>query len=72
MVGCVSTNKLLSSDAATLYYSLYSTSKYVDAYNQAFIICKLNKEQTDKALSELQQLDLIEIKTSIRKKKQKV
>jgi hypothetical protein len=65
------TNKLLSREASILYYSLYSTTKYVDLTKQA-VSYKLTGEQTTKAIKELQELDLIETKTSIRKKKQKV
>ena len=65
-MGITLTDKLLSKDAATLYYSLYSTSKYVDLIN---VSCKLTPNQTSKAIVELEELDLIQVKTSIRKKK---
>lgn len=74
MVGCMSTitlvDKLLSKEAATLYYNLTSSSKYVDLISHS-VSCRLTHEQTNKAIKELQELDLIETKTSIRKKKQK-
>lgn len=65
------TNQLLSKEAAILYYSLYSTTKYVDLIKQA-VSCRLTPNETSNAIKELQELDLIETKTSIRKKKQKV
>ena len=64
------TNQLLSKEAATLYYSLYNNNKYVDLISQA-VSCRLTPNETNKAITELQELDIIEIKTSIRKKKQK-
>ena len=67
-MGITLTDKLLSKDAATLYYSLYSTSKYVDLIKQV-VSCRLTPNQTSKAIVELEELDLIEVKTSIRKKK---
>ena len=63
-------DKLLSKEAATLYYNLTSTNKYIDLISHA-VNCRLTHEQTTKAIAELQELDLIETKTSIRKKKQK-
>lgn len=65
------TDKLLSKKAAILYYSLCNTSKYIDLISHA-VNCRLTPNETNKAIKELQELDLIEIKTSIRKKKQKV
>jgi hypothetical protein len=64
------TDKLLSKEAATLYYSLTSTIKYVDLISYA-VSCRLTPNEINKAIKELQELDLIETKTSIRKKKQK-
>lgn len=64
-------NNLLSREAAILYYSLYSTTKYIDLIKQA-VSCRLTPNETNKAMAELQELDLIETRTSIRKKKQKV
>ena len=69
-MGITLTDKLLSKEAATLYYSLYSTSKYVDLIKQA-VSCRLTPNEANKAIAELQQLDLIETRTYIRKKKQK-
>jgi hypothetical protein len=69
-LGITLTDQLLSKEAAILYYSLYSTSKYVDLISQA-VSCKLTPNEANKAIAELQQLDLIETRTYIRKKKQK-
>lgn len=67
-MGITLTDKLLSKEAATLYYSLYSTSKYVDLIKQT-VRCRLTSNQISKAIVELEELDLIQVKTSIRKKK---
>jgi hypothetical protein len=69
-LGITLTDQLLSKEAAILYYSLYSTSKYIDVINQA-VSCRLTPNEANKAIAELQQLDLIETRTYIRKKKQK-
>lgn len=71
--GCMITltDKLLSREAAIFYYNLSNTNKYVDLISHS-VSCRLTHEQTNKAIKELQELDLIETKTSIRKKKQKV
>lgn len=62
------TDKLLSREAAILYYSLYSEIKYVDLITQA-VKCRLTPMEIDKAIKELQGQDLIDVKISIRKKK---
>lgn len=67
-MGITLTDKLLSKEAATLYYSLYSTSKYVDLIKQT-VRCRLTSNQISKAIVELEELNLIEVKTSIIKKK---
>jgi len=62
------TDKLLSKEAAILYYSLYSTTKYVDVVEQG-VKCRLTPNEVNRAIKELQDLELIEVKVSIRKKK---
>lgn len=62
------TNKLLSKEAAALYYSLYSDIKYVDLITQA-VKCRLTPIQTDKAIKELQEQDLIDVKITFRRKR---
>jgi hypothetical protein len=56
----------LSKEAATLYYNC--KDKYVDLIELA-VSLRLTPNETDKAVKELEVLELIQTKTSIRKKK---
>lgn len=69
MISNVNTSSL-SKQAISLYYSLYNTNKYVDLITLA-VGLRMTPNETDNAIKELQDADLIETRTVIRKKNER-
>ena len=69
MISNVNTSSL-SKQAISLYYSLYNTNKYVDLITLA-VGLRMTPNETDNAIKELQDANLIETRTVIRKKNER-